>query len=117
MPSRLLPFAILIDRLAQLYGEPAPPTVTEPFAMILWENVAYLVSDEKRSDAFAELQAKVGLAPSDIRKAKENVMLAISFYAHTDRSSASDFASLREMSAANALSTSAKPPSRFSESR
>ncbi len=77
MPPRLLPFATLIDRLAQQYGEPAPPAVTEPFAMILWENVAYLANDAKRAEAFAELQKKVGLNPRDIRKAKDSVLLAI----------------------------------------
>jgi len=75
-PCRL-PFSTLVDRLAQLYGEPAPPAVTEPFAMILWENVAYLASDAKRAEAFAELQAKVGLAPKNIRKASDSVLLAI----------------------------------------
>ncbi len=77
MPSRLLPFGTLIDRLAQLYGEPAPPAVTEPFAMILWENVAYLANDAKRVEAFAELKTRVGLAPKDIRNAKESVLLSI----------------------------------------
>src|SRR5271165_3491158 len=77
MPSRLLPFATLIDRLAQLYGEPALPPVTEPFAMILWENVAYLANDAKRAEAFAELKAKTGLTPAGIRKAKDSVLLAI----------------------------------------
>jgi len=75
-PCRL-PFGTLIDRLAQLYGEPAPPAVTEPFAMILWENVAYLANDAKRAEAFAELQMKVGLAPKNIRKANDSVLLAI----------------------------------------
>ena len=77
MPSRPLPFATVIDRLAQLYGEPAPPAVTEPFAMILWENVAYLASDTKRAEAFAELRKKVGLTPGDIRKAKDSALLAV----------------------------------------
>ena len=77
MPARLLPFATLIDRLAQHYGEPAPPPVTEPFAMILWENVAYLANDAKRAEAFAELRSKAGLSPAAIRKAKDSVLLAI----------------------------------------
>src|SRR5215472_14822597 len=77
MPSRLIPFTVLIDRLAKLYGEPAPPTETEPFAMILWENVAYLANDAKRAEAFAELQAKTGLTPAGIRKAKDSVLLSI----------------------------------------
>lgn len=45
--------------------------------MILWENVAYLASDARREEAFAELQTKVGLAPRDLRKAKDSVLLAI----------------------------------------
>jgi endonuclease III len=77
MPSRLLPFATLIDRLAKLYGEPALPPVTEPFAMVLWENIAYLASDAKRAEAFLELQTKVGLTPAAIRKAKDSTLLAI----------------------------------------
>lgn len=77
MASTQLAFAKVIDRLAQLYGEPAPPAVTEPFAMILWENVAYLANDAKRAEAFAELRTRVGLAPGDIRKAKDSVLLAI----------------------------------------
>jgi endonuclease-3 related protein len=77
MPFRHLPFSRLIDLLAQHYGEPAPPYPTEPFAMILWENVAYLASDTKRAAAFADLQAKTGLTPAGIRKAKDSLLLAI----------------------------------------
>lgn len=77
MPPRLLQFATLIDRLAQLYGEPVPPAVTEPFAMILWENIAYLANDTKRAEAFAELKTKVGLTPAQVRKAKDSVLLVI----------------------------------------
>jgi endonuclease III len=77
MVSKRLPFSALIDRLAQRYGEPRPPDMTEPFAMVLWENVAYLASDAKRAEAFAELRSRVGLTPRDIRKAKESVLLSI----------------------------------------
>jgi endonuclease III len=77
MPIRLLPFSRLIDLLAQHYGKPAPPDVIEPFAMILWENVAYLASDTRRASAFAELRAKTGLTPAGVRKAKDSTLLAI----------------------------------------
>jgi endonuclease III len=77
MSRSSLAFVALIDKLAELYGDPSPPTVTEPFAMVLWENVAYLAIDSKRAEAFAELQSKVGLAPADIRRAKDSVLLAI----------------------------------------
>ena len=76
MPAHL-PFAKLIDRLAKLYGEPEPPALTDPFAMILWENVAYLANHTKRAQAFEELRTKVGLTPAAIRKAKDSVLLAI----------------------------------------
>lgn len=72
----LIGFATLIDRLAKLYGEPAAPPMTEPFAMILWENVAYLANDAKRTEAFNELRTKVGLTPAAIRKAKDAVLLS-----------------------------------------
>ena len=45
--------------------------------MILWESVAYLANDTKRAEAFAELQAKTGLVPARIRKAKDRALLAI----------------------------------------
>src|SRR5271167_3752182 len=77
MPPRMLSFTTLVDRLAQFYGEPSPPAVTDPFAMILWENIAYLANDAKRAEAFTELREKVGLTPKDIRKAKDSVLLAI----------------------------------------
>ena len=77
MLHRLLPFATLIDRLAQHYAEPGPPPITEPFAMVLWENIAYLANDTKRMEAFSELKAKVGLCPADIRKARDSVLLSI----------------------------------------
>ncbi len=77
MSPGLLPFEDLINRLAQYYGEPAPPVVTDPFAMILWENVAYLANDAKRAEAFTELRVNTGLTPAGIRKAKDHVLLAI----------------------------------------
>ena len=77
MSLRRLRFTSLIDILALQYGEPAAPAVTEPFAMILWENVAYLANDARRVEAFAELRARVGLHPANIRRAKDRVLLAI----------------------------------------
>jgi len=77
MPPRLPPFTTIVDRLAKHYGEPAPPAVTEPFAMVLWENVAYLANDTKRAEAFEQLRAKTGLTPAGIRKTKDSALLAI----------------------------------------
>ena len=59
----------LQDRIARLeasYGTPEPPAITDPFEMVLWENVAYLVDDERRARVFARLQEEIGLLPLEI---------------------------------------------------
>jgi len=72
-----LSFSRVLDTLAQLYGEPGPPRVTDPFEMILWENIAYLANDVRRGEAFDELRKKVGLRPKDILKASHNALLSV----------------------------------------
>jgi endonuclease III len=74
---RLPTFSSVIHSLAGYYGEPAPPEIVRPFAMILWENVAYLANDARRAQAFARLQQVTGLTPAGIRKAKDSALLAI----------------------------------------
>jgi endonuclease III len=76
MPSRLL-LSRVVETLAQYYGEPPPPPITDPFAMVVWENIAYLASDSRRAEAFEELRQKVGLRPSDIRHAGDKDLLSI----------------------------------------
>ena len=56
----------LIDKLESFYGKPAPPEVTDPWEMIVWENVAYLVDDDRRLEAMTELREKIGMTPEDI---------------------------------------------------
>ena len=53
----------IFARLKQFNGAPAPPSVTDPFEQVLWENVAYLADDAKRSAAFSALRKSVGLDP------------------------------------------------------
>lgn len=55
------PLPDLIARLEALYGSPAPPTVTDPFGMVLGENAAYLVDDDRRARVFARCSALRGL--------------------------------------------------------
>lgn len=52
-----------VARLRELYGEPEPPLTTDPFEMVVWENAAYLVDDERRRMVFELLRDKVGLEP------------------------------------------------------
>lgn len=62
-------FKKIINKLKSHYGVPAPPKTCDPFEMILWENIAYLVDDAKREKSFDELRSRVGLKPIDVFKA------------------------------------------------
>jgi endonuclease III len=56
------------------YGPlPAIPT-SDPFELILWENVAYLAPPERRAAAFDLLKADVGTTPSDILAASDSAL-------------------------------------------
>jgi endonuclease-3 len=44
---------------------------------LLWENVAYLVSDERRAKAFAALERKVGLDAGKLRAARADTLLEL----------------------------------------
>lgn len=59
----------IIKKLVSYYGEPQAPKIVDPFQLILWENVAYLVEDAKREKIFGELKRRVGLRPVDILNA------------------------------------------------
>jgi len=56
----------IVARLAAHYGKPKPPITTDPFGLILLENVAYLVSDERREEAFRVLRKHAGTKPHEI---------------------------------------------------
>jgi len=55
-----------VKQLEQQYGPPSPPISCDPFELILYENIAYLVSDDRREKAFRELKKRVGLRTADI---------------------------------------------------
>ena len=66
-----------MDELEGFYGRPEPPKVTDPFGMILLENVAYLLSDDRRKQAFNALRERVGLTPPEILMAHEETLLEV----------------------------------------
>jgi endonuclease-3 len=70
-------FAKIIDELRAFYGQPDLPKINDPLGMILLENVAYLVSDERRERAFDVLREKVGLTPPEILTAHEETLLEV----------------------------------------
>ena len=77
MPKARKSFQKIMDELEELYGRTEPPKVTDPFGMILLENVAYLVSDDRREQAFNALRERVGLTPPEILMAREETLLEV----------------------------------------
>ena len=64
MKPATITFSKLVDKLQQHYGLPAPLPSTDPLELIIWENIAYLASDERRAEAFATLKQTIGTAPN-----------------------------------------------------
>ena len=77
MPKSARSFEKIIAELGRLYGPPASPAVTDPLGMILLENIAYLVSDEQRIQAFSDLRERVGLSPPQILMAPQNKLIEV----------------------------------------
>jgi len=72
----MLPLSRIVERLAEVYGEPAPSPSTTLLDLVLFENAAYLVDDERRSRAFRNLQMQVGVRPDQILAASEEALVA-----------------------------------------
>ncbi len=66
MATRLSSLTKVIADLETRYGSPPLPAATEPFEIVLWENVAYLVDDERRSTVYKRLLREVGSDPAVI---------------------------------------------------
>ena len=56
----------VITALRRHYGKPPPPISKDPFRLILWEQVGYLVPDPQRRRAFSALRTRIGLTPAAI---------------------------------------------------
>lgn len=55
-------FKRAIARLRTAYGAPSAPPATDPFAIVLYENIAYLVPEERRAAAFDRLRRRIGVS-------------------------------------------------------
>src|ERR1700686_2424608 len=75
MPAVAPDLQKLISLLAAHYGKAKPPITTDPFELILLENVAYLVSDERREEAFKTLRQHAGTRPYEILSASDESIL------------------------------------------
>jgi endonuclease III len=74
-------FAAVVDALGAHYGPlpDMPPRAIhqDPFALVLWEQVAYLATDAVRAAAFAMLERDVGLTPHAILAASPETLNAV----------------------------------------
>jgi endonuclease III len=52
--------------LHKQYGDVELPEPRTPFALIVWENCAYLVDDERRAQTFANLRKQIGMTPQKL---------------------------------------------------
>jgi len=67
----------VLAALRRFYGKPATAKRSDPFELILYENVAYLATDARREEAFALLEKRVGLTPARILAAPPEVLREI----------------------------------------
>ncbi len=71
------PFSWVLRMLKEQHGTaPAPPS-RDPFALVLWEQVGYLVDDERRAAALALLAKRTKLDPARILREPDVSLLEI----------------------------------------
>ncbi len=76
MPE-VLTLRSVVSALRRHYGKPPPPISRDPFHLILWEQVGYLVPDIQRRRAFSALRSRVGLHPAAVLAAPGAKLVAI----------------------------------------
>lgn len=65
----------IIAQLAAHYGKPEPPITTDPFELILLDNIAYLATDARRAAAFTMLRKRAGTKPHEILAASDDCLM------------------------------------------
>ena len=58
-----------LAKLARFYGPLRESEPSDPFELVVWENVAYLVDDARRRAAFDALRREIGIEPHTLLKA------------------------------------------------
>ena len=77
MKKGILTLAGAIAALRRHYGAPERPPTSDPFELVLLENIAYLATPERRRIAFAELRRTIGTRPDEILVAKRKALEAV----------------------------------------
>lgn len=67
----------VLKALRAFYGAPSAPISTDPFELILWEQVGYLVPDVQRHKAFDALRTQIGLRPAALAAASSSRLTAV----------------------------------------
>ena len=71
----MAPLKSIIAKLARLYSPGDGPS--DPLQLILWENIGYLIDDEKRAALFAEFGKRVGFDAGAIARAPKSLLTDI----------------------------------------
>src|SRR5438552_18296107 len=74
MPMPRTPLPEIIRKLRARYGPPKRMPASGPFELIVWENVAYLVDDERRAQVFGALKQRVGSTPQAVLRAPKKLI-------------------------------------------
>jgi len=77
MGKPAITFSKLIDKLQQHYGPPATLPSNDPLELIIWENIVYLATDNRRAEAFAILKQTIGTRPEQILNAQHSALASI----------------------------------------
>jgi endonuclease III len=72
---RKIKLPAVIDRLSEMYT--VERALADPFLHILWDNIGYLIDDDRRAALFDEFQQTVGFDPAAILSAPDSGLLAI----------------------------------------
>jgi len=75
--SNRIPLQAVLAALSSHYPVPPGPPATDPLALIIWENIGYLIDDERRQVLFDEFANRVGLTADLIDQADDAVLLDI----------------------------------------
>jgi len=67
----------IVDALTAVTPGPETGPITDPLELILWENVGYLIEDERRAELFSELKARVGIEAHAIAAADDRVLYGV----------------------------------------